>query len=107
MNGNISVTGQMISLIRKQIPVMIAQQIVGVQPIPSQAGSVFKRDIMVGGHTFNQRYWPYVKMVLWNQYFDAERWCYQNFKSRNWRSQGQYFAFKRKEDYTFFMLRWE
>jgi hypothetical protein len=63
-------------------------------------------DIFVGGHTFNQTYWPHVKMVAWNEMFLAERFCYDNFKTRNWRNRGQHFGFKRKEDFEWFVLRW-
>ena len=60
----------------------------------------------VGGHTFNRRYWPYVIQMSFSDYDNAERFCYDNFRSRNWRSQGPYFGFKRKEDYEWFVLRW-
>ena len=63
-------------------------------------------DRMIGGHDFNKTYWPYVKMVAWNEYAPAERFCYDNFKTKNWRNRGQHFAFKRKEDYEWFILRW-
>lgn len=59
-----------------------------------------------GGYTFNRRYWPYVMEMSFNDYDSAERFCYTHFKSRNWRSQGPYFGFKRKEDYEWFVLRW-
>lgn len=96
----------LIPMIQKVMPTVIASQIAGVQPMTNSAGSIFKRNIMVGGHTFNQRYWPYVKMVSWDSIWRAERFCYDNFKSRNWRNQGQHFAFKRHEDAALFMLRW-
>jgi len=64
-------------------------------------------DIMGGGYEFNKTYWPYVVTISYDQYYNAERWCYEHFKSRNWRNQGmRYFAFKRKEDYEWFLLRW-
>ena len=94
----------LIPAIRKVVPGLIAQQIVGVQPMTSDAGSVFARAI--GGHGFNEKYWPYVKMVSWHNMFEAERFCYASFKGRNWRSAGQFFAFKRKADYEWFVLRW-
>lgn len=85
----------LIPLVRKVMPSLVAQQIVGVQPMSN---------VYVGGHSFNLKYWPHVKMVAWNQLFDAERWCYNNFKSRNWRNQGQFFAFKRERDLMLFVL---
>jgi hypothetical protein len=90
-------------MIRKVAPSLMAQQIVGVQPM-TNIGSIFDRAI--GGHSFNEKYWPHVKMVSWKEIFDAERFCYTNFKSRNWRNAGQFFAFKRKRDYEWFLLRW-
>lgn len=93
----------LIPLIRKLAPATIASQIVGVQPM-QDIGSIFNKAI--GGHNFNEKYWPYVKMLSWNQIKDAERFCYASFKSRNWRNQGLHFAFKRKQDYEWFLIRW-
>ena len=63
-------------------------------------------DKMIGGYDFNKTYWPHVKTVAWIDYREAERFCYQHFKSKNWRNQGLHFAFKRVEDYEWFVLRW-
>ncbi len=52
----------------------------------------------------NKKYWPHQVTVKDTQ--DAERWCYDNFKSGNWRNIGRYFAFKNGQDATMFMLRW-
>jgi hypothetical protein len=60
----------------------------------------------IGGHSFNAKYWPHVKMLSWIQVHEAERWCYANFKSGNWRSRALHFAFKREQDYMLFLLRW-
>lgn len=98
-------TSILIPVIRNMVPKLLAQEIVGVQPMPNKAGSVFK-NVIVGGHTFKPKYWPYIKTIDWMNYTQAERFCYSNFKSRNWRSQGQHFAFKREEDYLLFTLKW-
>ena len=42
----------------------------------------------------------------WIEVRDLERFCYDNFKTNEWRNEGYYFAFKQDTDYTFFMLRW-
>ncbi len=63
-------------------------------------------DIMVGGFQFNKTYWPYTKTVAWHEVEEVDKFCYKHFRSRNWRSRGQHFAFKRKEDYEWFILRW-
>jgi hypothetical protein len=77
--------------------------------VNSMYPTVIKRkleSVQVGGHNFNPNYWPYTKMVSWDQLFEAERWCYENLKGRHWKNQGMYFAFKRKDDYAFFILSW-
>lgn len=63
-------------------------------------------EFMMGEFQFNPTYWPYTMRVKWDQWQDAERFCYMSFKTRNWRNQGQRFAFKRKQDYDWFLLRW-
>lgn len=55
---------------------------------------------------FNTKYWPHHQRCTWSDVHEIERWCYENCKSRNWRNLGQHFAFKRKEDYAYFILRW-
>lgn len=55
---------------------------------------------------FNPTYWPYTIKVETHNMFPAERYCYQHFKTKNWRNRGTKFAFKRKEDYEWFVLRW-
>ena len=97
----------MYPMIRKQLPGLVAQQIVGHQPMAGKAGKIFSIDkTFIVGHSFNLKYWPYVKMVSYAQLFEAERWCYDNIKSRYWRSRGLHFAFKRKEDMALFLLTW-
>ena len=60
----------------------------------------------------NKRYWPYQFKMLnnqgdaWQQVADLERWCYDNFRSGDWRNFGLHFAFKRREDATMFALKW-
>lgn len=59
----------------------------------------------------NKKYWPHQYRMLpdedaWSQVASLERFCYENFKSGDWRNYGLYFCFKRKEDATFFLLRW-
>jgi hypothetical protein len=53
----------------------------------------------------NKKYWPHHVEVK-DDYDEKERWCYENFKSSEWRNVGHYFAFKRGEDATLFRLRW-
>jgi hypothetical protein len=53
----------------------------------------------------NKKYWPH-HVVTGNGAEDKERWCYERFKSSEWRNVGPYFAFKRSEDAVMFTLRW-
>ena len=54
----------------------------------------------------NKTHWPYTYDAYTQPVFEIERWCYRNFKSRNWRNRGGYFAFKKEKDYAFFLLKW-
>jgi hypothetical protein len=64
-----------------------------------------KRNEMHIMRVLNKRYWPY--HVAASDGADAkERWCYERFKSSEWRNVGPYFAFKREEDAIMFTLRW-
>ena len=84
----------LIPKIRSLIPKLVAQDIVGVQPMDGKPTV-----------NFNRKYWPYqIKIPGTYMPWDAERFCYQHFRSRNWRSYGFYFAFKREEDFAWFML---
>ena len=42
----------------------------------------------------------------WEQVCRLEAYCIENFQRKNWTANGLYFAFKRKEDATLFLLRW-
>ncbi len=56
----------------------------------------------------NETYWPYqFEIQSWYSVRNAERFCYDSFKSSQWRNRGRYFGFKRKQDYEWFLLRWE
>lgn len=85
-------------------PVTIASQITGVQPMAINQDDIFKFIYGFNGH--NKKYWPYQIKLDLDKLLAAERWCYVNFKSRNWRNVGGSFAFKRQEDYEWFLLRW-
>lgn len=64
------------------------------------------RTIIDSFQTFNSTHWPYTFKVEIFSIYVAERWCYQNFKSKYWSNKGPVFAFKHKEDYEWFVLRW-
>lgn len=61
--------------------------------------------------TYNKRHWPYQFRMLpepdaWEQKCRLEAYCYDNFKSYNWRNNGLYFVFKNETDAIQFALRW-
>jgi hypothetical protein len=94
----------LIPMIRKVMPTIMAQQIVGVQPM-HDAGLIFAGG--AAADPFNKKYWPHQAYIEhWGKSRDAERWCYDNFKSRYWTSSGRHFAFKRSRDATLFALKW-
>lgn len=53
----------------------------------------------------NKKYWPH-HIKVEDDSGAKERWCYENFRSADWRNVGPYFAFKRGEDAVLFSLRW-
>jgi hypothetical protein len=60
-----------------------------------------------GEEELNDKYWPYQFTINdWQRIRETERFCYNSFKSGNWRNRGRYFGFKRKQDYEWFLLRW-
>jgi hypothetical protein len=105
--ASVTATAQkiMLPIIRTVLPNLMAQQIVGVQPMDVDTGSLFEQ---LTAKVFNPKYWPYqhkVSATKTNRW-EVERWCYDNFKSRNWNSYRNQFVFKRKEDAMLFALRW-
>jgi len=91
-------------MIRNIIPNIIAQDIIGVQPMTAPTSNIFniKRKIIV----YNKKYWPYQYNVSWDEYREIERWCWTQFKGRYWHSYATKFVFKRKQDAALFALRW-
>lgn len=56
----------------------------------------------------NKRYWPHQYNIdKTNNLDDVMRFCYNNFKSENWRNYGYRFAFKNGKDAMFFLLKWQ
>lgn len=66
-----------------------------------------KQNITVGGPMLNHKYWPYQVFIPWHSVDEAERFCYNSFKSRNWRNYGAFFGFKNKNDWVWFKLRFQ
>jgi hypothetical protein len=42
----------------------------------------------------------------WDQAQKLERFCYEHYRSGDWRNNGLYFVFKREQDATHFLLKW-
>ncbi len=105
--ASVAANGQKILLpmIRKVMPTLMAQQIVGVQPMTGM-GSIFDR--FYGSKEYNKKYWPYQYYINDTVYQikDAERWCWDRFKGRYWNNYGRHFVFKREKDAVMFALRW-
>lgn len=111
MNGNISVQGQMIALIRKQIPAMVAQQIVGVQPMND--ARLFKLRNPTK-YKFSRAHW-YVAEFDDQYYLEVEEWCKEQFGPHpknpdawcRWHhTYHNKIHFRDAKDYEWFMLRW-
>lgn len=84
------------------MPSLIAQRIVGVQPMTNNLG-IFNQFFE---KKFNKKYWPYQYYVNVDVFSEVERWCWDRFKGRYWNNYGRMFVFKREKDYTMFLLRW-
>lgn len=94
----------MIPVLRTALPNLMAQQIVGVQPMTGTGGySLFNQFF---NKKFNKKYWPYQYYVKVDVFSEVERWCWERFKGRYWNNYGRQFVFKREKDYTMFVLRW-
>ena len=53
----------------------------------------------------NKKYWPHQFRIDKQDIAELERWCYDHFKSGDWRNYGKLFAFKRQDDATLFALK--
>jgi hypothetical protein len=110
---------QLLPVIRRVLPTLIAQDIVGVQPMDMDISSLYPHQMRMKrinttykgiknlAKYLNKNYWPY-QYTINNQTtnIEVERWCYDNFKCRYWRSLYGVYAFKREADYSMFLLRW-
>ena len=112
MNGNITVLGQLIPLLRKQLPVMVAQEIVGVQPMPD----ITYRTLTLPKpkYKFSRANW-YVAEFDTRYYFEVEEWCKEQFGphpknpeawSRWLHMYEDKIHFRDEKDYLMFLLRW-
>lgn len=115
MNGNITVLGQTISLLRKQIPAMVAQQIVGVQPMSMNQARLFKIQ-NPPKYKFSRAKWHEVSLMIKSYVPIQERidWCEQMFGPQpknpdawtRWYTSYTTLRFRDEKDYVLFVLRW-
>jgi hypothetical protein len=104
----------LLPMIGKTMPSLAAQQFTGRHPLTGKRSGMFSRIISDDVERYmNKKYWPYQYKFEFDfhwaresQTIEIDRWCYKNFKSRNWRSMYGTYAFKRKEDFEWFLLRW-
>lgn len=111
MNGNITVLGQMIPLIRKQIPAMVAQEIVGVQPMNEVRLFKLRNPTK---YKFSRAKW-YEAEFDDKYYFEVDKWCEEQFGPHpknpdawcRWFHRDTYrIHFRDEKDYVLFCLRW-
>ena len=115
MNGNITVLGQTISLLRKQIPAMVAQQIAGVQPMSMNEARMFALR-NPPKYKFSRANWYEVSLMFKSYDPIQERldWCEQMFGPQpknpdawsRWYTSYTTLRFRDEKDYVLFMLRW-
>ena len=125
MKGNITVAGQhiLLPMIRQVYPSIIANQILGVQPMNGAVGGVFALRANYSPQSkykFSRAKW-YVAEIndnsLWRlskEYNDMIEWCTEQFGphpkykdawSRWWVGHGD-IRFRDEKDYVLFVLKW-
>jgi hypothetical protein len=119
MKGNITVRGQTIALLRKQIPAMMAQQIAGVQPMSTPEwrtgegkGQIQELEYWIqppqnAGEIFNLKSKSYLPP---NPHLATMQiWCEHTFGmeyARGWYRNSGAFYFLNEADRTAFALKW-
>ena len=96
----------MIPILRTALPNLMAQQIVGVQPMTGTNNLGIFNQLLY--KTYNKKYWPHQYFINDKTYqiSDVERWCWDQFKGRYWNNYGRNFVFKRERDAVMFAMRW-
>lgn len=86
----------LISLVRNTLPDLIADVLLGVQPMTSP---------------YNREEWPYQIDILeigskFTMVMEMRNWCKETIEEGEWTNNAQYFAFKTEEALSWFKLRW-
>lgn len=119
MTGNITVSGQQILLpiIKNVYPHVLAQSIVGVQPMTKPVGEIFTMRASYkpqSKYKFSRAKW-YIAHFEEKYYWEVEEWCTEHFGphprfpdawSRWIHKYESKIHFRDEKDYAWFMLRW-
>ena len=117
--ASVTTTGHqtLMSVIRQLTPTLLAQSIVGVQPMTGSVGEVFTMRANYGyqpKYKFSRAKW-YEAEYDWVHYGEVNDWCKQHFGPHdinpnawsrwNHKYEGK-ILFRDEKDYVFFVLRW-
>ena len=85
-----------LSMIKKVMPSLVAQDILSVQPMSSP---------------FSKEEWPYqidvLSLVRFTDILKLKRWCEDSLEQDEWTHKVQFYAFKTEKAYITFKLAWE
>lgn len=116
----------LIPLIRNIVPKLIAQDIVGVQPMTASTAQVFSwhgedtKDRIITGEdfTYKQPYWVQPELgglfsKRYDRYQEINDWCNKTFgasteawNNPRWSASNRKYWFKYEKDRMLFVLRW-
>lgn len=116
----------LIPIIRKMMPSILAQEIVGVQPMTSSTGSIFdlsgrnRKDKLTIGEdfTYDQPYWAEPDLggdweYRHERYQEIHEWTSNTFgrhtlawNNPRWSASNRRYWFKNEKDRTMFVLKW-
>ena len=116
----------LIPLIRKLTPKLIADEIVGVQPMTTSVDSIFdmynkdKKDQVLIGYSpeYDQPYWAQPELGglfsrRQQRYEEIDEWVKKTFgesnegwKNPRWSASNRKYWFKYEKDRTLFVMRW-
>ena len=97
--ASIAALAQRILKNRMYGPISLATPVANTQPMNDLYESFWAK-------TYNKKHWPHQYTVNPEYVFEAERWCWEHFKGRNWNNTHKKFVFKRSQDAFMFALRW-
>jgi hypothetical protein len=114
---SVTVTAQkMLALLRKNVPKLMAQDIVGVQPMSAGTGRIFmvQPNYYISKYKFSRAKW-YEAEFNWQDRNEILAWCTEQFGprpkvsdawSRWYDNYHDMIFFRDEKDYVLFMLRW-